>query len=452
MRRSSPCVTSTMVQLHRLLLFALSLSAAACGGGGEPPTRPDVLLIALDTTRADRLGPFADNGQAAATPFLDELAAHSVVFENAWTASTWTGPSHATIFTGLIPPRHGLIQNLWAQVGTGRGEQKLLDYMAEVELVAMPQSVRTIPEHLSAAGYQTVGVATNPNICEDFGFTRGFDEFQLESDIDAAVAVDKLIDMARGLESTRPSFYFLHLNDPHAPYQRRAEWCPHAGDPEQCNVNCKYRSEISYLDAQLRRAYEALGLGDDTVVILVNDHGEEFGDHGDIGHRYSVHRELARAALLVKAPGVEPRRSKLAAHHMDVLPTLLQILDLAPPETRDGIALLPALDDKEQRLRPLITHREGGKQGRELWGLTLGKWRLMEELPDGMVELYDIEADPFELNDLAQARPGELAKLRERFAELRAAIEPLPRERVHVDMTDQLTEDLIKLGYAGDDH
>jgi choline-sulfatase len=434
-----------------ITLLSLAFCLAGCGEVGAGSVRPDVVLIILDTTRADRLGPFADHGQAAATPFLDELAAQSVVFENAWTGSTWTGPSCASIFTGLIPPRHGLVQNLSAQVAFGRDGRKFLDYMADVPLIAMPRSVRTISEHLHDAGYQTVGVATNPNLCDDFGFTRGFDEYDLERFCDADRAVDKLLGMAAELEPTRSRFLFLHLNDPHVPYQRRSEFCPHAADDE-CNNRCRYRSEISFLDSHLRRLFEVLDLDDDTLVILVNDHGEEFHDHGDIGHRYSVHRELARAALMVKAPGVRPRRSDLPAHHVDILPTVLEVLDLAPPETRDGIALMPVLDDESRRvrMRPLITHREGGRDGRTLWALTLGKWRLLEELPDGVVKLYDIEADPFEKSNVAAARPRVLGGLRQHFAELRAEIEPLTFEHIQVNMTDQLTEDLIKLGYAGD--
>jgi len=444
------------IRLHGLPALAGVILFGACGGESSHADRPDVLLICLDTTRADALGPFRrmgsglfDGDRAAKTPFLDQLAKESLVFSNAWAGSTWTGPSSATIFTGLIPPRHGLILNLWAQVATGRDERKLLDYMADVELIAMPTSVPTIPEHMQAAGYQTVGVSTNPNLCEDFGFTRGFDVFHNLTDVPASETVDDLLGLVQALDENRPRFFFLHLNDPHTPYVSHAPWCQHTTG-EGCNNQCRYRSEISFLDAELRRLFDSLSLADDAVVILVNDHGEEFHDHGDIGHRYSVHQELARAALLIRAPGVQPRRTDLPAHQMDILPTLLHILDLAPPETRDGISLLGALDDAEQRLRPLITHREGGQDGAELWGLTLGRWRLMEEVPEGFVKLYDIEQDPLELNDLSETRPEILAGLRGRLAKLRADLKPIPFEHIKVNMTAKLTEELIKLGYAGE--
>ena len=444
MQLTSPRSTSLFA------LLGLALCLGACSEGSSRADRPDVVLLLLDTTRADALGPFGGEA-AAATPFLDELAAESVVFENAWTGSTWTGPSSASVFSGLIPPRHGLVQNLWAQVGTGRDERKLLDYMASVDLIAIPDSIQTIPEHLKAAGYQTVGVATNPNICKEFGFTRGFDQYELQIDADSDTAVDLMLGFAKELDPERPRFFFLHLNDPHVPYKQRAPWCPHT-DKKGCSDHCRYYSEVSFLDSQLERLFEALQLDEDTLVALVTDHGEEFNDHGHLFHRYSVHRELSRAALIVKAPGTPPRRTTLPAHQVDVLPTLLERLDLAPPETRDGVALIPALDDESMRERPLITHRIGGKEDRVLWALSVGRWRLIEELPDGELMLFDIEADPREQNDLSQSEPEKLAELRARFAELRSGIQPVPKAHVRVDMTEHLTEELIKLGYAGDQH
>ena len=436
--------------ISSLALSGLLLGLSACSEGTQRVDRPDVVLLLLDTTRADALGPFGGE-QAAATPFLDSLAAESVVFENAWTGSTWTGPSSASVFSGLIPPRHGLVQNLWAQVGTGRDDRKLMDYMASVELVAIPDSIQTIPEHLKAAGYQTIGVATNPNICKEFGFTRGFDQYELQIDADSDTAVDLMLGFAEELDPARPRFFFLHLNDPHVPYKQRAPWCPHT-DKKGCSDHCRYYSEVSFLDSQLERLFEALQLEEDAVIALVTDHGEEFNDHGHLFHRYSVHRELSRAALMVKAPGAQPRRTRMPAHQVDVLPTILERLDLAPPETRDGIALIPALDDAQMLERPLITHRIGGKEDRVLWALSVGRWRLIEELPDGELKLYDIEADPREQNDLAASQPEKLAELRARFAQLRSELVPVPQAHVRVDMTEHLTEELIKLGYAGDQH
>ena len=161
---------------------------------------------------------------------------------------------------------------------------------------------------------------------------------------------------------------------------------------------------------------------------------------------------LSRAALLVRAPGTRPRRTDLPAHHVDILPTILERLDLRPPQTRDGVALIPALEDEEAASRPLLTHRTGGRQGRELWALTWQGWRLFEETPDGLLELYHVQTDPKEQDELSAEEPERLAIMRAKMAELRAGLEPLPASRVQVDMTDQLTEELIKLGYAGDQH
>jgi arylsulfatase A-like enzyme len=188
---------------------------------------------------------------------------------------------------------------------------------------------------------------------------------------------------------------------------------------------------------------------EDTIVVVVTDHGEEFGDHGDIMHRYSVHQELARAGLLIRVPGFEPRRTAIPAHHTDLLPTLLEVLDLRQPETVDGIALLSTIDAAPFSERPLLTCRTG--KDKTLWGLTVGKWRLLQDEPSGTVELYDVERDPQERIDLAVERPEVLADLQQRLALMRSELQPVPREHVTVDLNGLLNSELARLGYAGDE-
>ena len=421
--------------------------SAACGVEAPAPWRPDVVFIMIDTARADHLGPFTDEDPTP-TAFLDRLAAQSVVFENAWAAATCTAPSTASVFTGLIPPRHGVEGNLLGLTRDRRPDETVREFVSSVELVALPGSVRTLTEHLADAGYQTIGVGANPNFCEALGFSRGFDLFSEHSYRDAEAMAVELRRLSQELQPDQPTFTYLHYMDPHVPYQQRHPWCPHE-TPRGCRSICRYRSEIAYLDSQLERLFDEMGWLEDTLVVVVTDHGEEFGDHGDIMHRYSVHQELARAGLLIKVPGVAPRRTALPAHHTDLLPTVLELLDLPQPTTLDGFALLSALDAKPDLDRPLLTCR--AKKGAQLWGLTIGEWRLLQEEPSGAAELYDIGRDPRELRDLASQRPEVLARLQERLAHIQSKIRPVPREHVTVDLSEALNEDLLNLGYAGDD-
>jgi len=428
-------------------LFVLWLSPA-CGVEEPAPWRPDVVFIMIDTARADHLGPFTDQDPVP-TPFLDRLAARSVVFENAWTAATSTAPSTASVFTGLIPARHGVEGNLLGGlVRPRRPDESLREFVSSVEHVALPPSVPTLTEHLADAGYQTLGVGANPNFCEALGFSRGFDLFSEHSYRDAEAMAAEVRALSKELQPGVPTFTYLHYMDPHIPYTRRPPWCPHE-DQVGCRTLCRYRSEIAYLDSQLGLLFDEMGWLEDTLVVVVTDHGEEFLDHGDIMHRYSVHQELARAGLLIHVPGVEPRRTALPAHHTDLLPTVLEVLDLAWPETMDGIPLMPALDTPPEFDRPLLTCKT--KKTATLWGLTTGKWRLLQEEPTGAAKLYDIEQDPREEHDLATQMPEVLESLQERLADIRSEIRPLPREHVTIDMTEALNRELIKLGYVGSD-
>ena len=427
----------------------LALFVAACGTESSAH-RPDVVVVMLDTTRADHLGPFTAAAPTP-TPFLERLAELSVVFDNAWTASTATAPSTASVFTGLIPPRHGVESNILAQAGPKDEGETVREYLASVELVALPRSVRTLTEHLAAAGYQTVGIGANPNFCDALGFSRGFEHFSEDPSWDAPALSAELRRLSGELDPKRPTFTYLHFMDPHAPYGRRAPWCPHEGEA-LCAESCRYRSEVSFLDAELGRLFDDMGWLEDAIVVVVTDHGEEFGDHGGVMHRYSVHQELARAGLMLRAPGLEPQRTALPAHHTDLLPTILDLLALPAARIVDGRSLVSLLAESEGRSeRPLLTCRVDPMGERELWGLTFGSWRLLEDLPSGTRKLYDLESDPKELRDLSGTRPEVLADLLARLERLRTELLPLEREHVTVDLTDRLEKELRHLGYVGDE-
>jgi len=432
-----------------LLVSALSLglllTLSTCSAEQAAPP-PDVVILMLDTARADHLGPFNERSPVP-TPFLDALAERSLVFENAWAASTHTSPSTASIFTGLVTLRHGVQTNNYPNL----------------PLVALPKSVTTLAEHLSLAGYQTLGVGSNPNINEERGFHRGFDTYSANNYLHAGELAEKLYELQVDFDPDRPMYTFMHFMDAHIPYNSRQPWCRHGREAskEECPTRCRYRSEIAFLDSQLEKLFDRMGWHEDTIVVVVTDHGEEFGDHGDIMHRYSVHTELARAGLLILIPGVEPVRSDVPAHHIDILPTILRALDLPSPEILDGSPLQPFLAREQEARnagrrssrvsdqRPLLTHRSQGDKA--LFGLTIGPWRLIEEFPNGRVELYHIGEDPREERDLATRRPDMLEKLRARLQGYITALDPIEVEEVSIDFDDEQIEELRRLGYLGDD-
>ncbi len=436
---------------HPIATF-VTILLASCGGEPALEAAPpwDVVVVMLDTTRADHLGPFQLRDQGP-TPFLSRLAKDAIVFQNAWTAATVTAPSTASVLTGLVPPRHGLEYNLMAQHGAVPEGQTMRDYLTSVDMVALPRGAQTLAELLSAAGYQTLGIGANPNFCDEFGFDRGFDVFSESDTRDAEAMAKELETCLRGMDPNAPTFTYLHFMDPHSPYRRHTEYCSHPPD-ERCTRHCRYRSEIAYLDAWLERIFSAQGYADNCLVVVVTDHGEEFHDHGDILHRNSVHQELARCGLMIRVPGQGGRRTRIPAHHTDVVPTILDALDLPRPQGLDGISLLEALQDSDggqTNIRPLLTVRASGKG--ELRALTAGTWRLIADSSGSPSRLYDLEADPTEQHDLAAQEPERLRSLEEELANLRESLIPLDFEHVSVDMTQAMNEKLQALGYGGGD-
>ena len=413
---------------------------------------PDVVLVVMDTTRQDKIDPFSD--EVEGSPFFNRLAAQAVIYDNAWTASSWTAPSSATIHTGLHPQRHGVLQCLWAQVFPAPEGIPLPEILAKVDLVAMPDSIQTLGEHLEAAGYRGIGVAANPNICEELGFSRGFESFTQENDSSTERLIARFREVEAEGDRARPLYAYFHLNDPHAPYKSHAPYCPHANAGAGCTPKCRYQSEIDFVGAQLEQLFDEMGWWEDAIIVLVNDHGEEFGEHGQRGHKFSLHPEVCRAPLMISAPGLPSTRTPTPAHQVDILPTILGLVGLPKPSTTDGMDLMGEANPREHANRPILCHRSepnSGKDGKELWSLLVGDWRLTEELPLGTRELYDLSRDPLERQDLAATHPDRVKAMSERLAQIKASLAPLPRNQVQVDLTHRLNMELKRFGYVGGD-
>lgn len=243
----------------------------------QADVRPDIVLISVDTLRADHVGVY---GYARdTTPFLDELAAGGLVYRDARSPTSWTLPTHTTMLSGQLPIHHGVVD----------------------DKRQVPPHLPWLPEQMRAQGYSTVGVVTTFFVSERFGFDRGFDfwddfdihrKAQATESPDAEVAVDRLLRGIRGQDG--PVFAFLHLYDVHAPYDTPG---PFQGDDVD-----RYDNGIAHVDAQLERLADELG--PDTVLVITSDHGEELGDRGAWGHGHTLHPEQLHVPLIAHGPGV----------------------------------------------------------------------------------------------------------------------------------------------------
>jgi arylsulfatase A-like enzyme len=292
------------------LACALVLGGVARADDEKPPARPNVLLVSIDTLRADHLS-FMGYGRKT-SPHLDALAARSVVFEDAHSSSSWTPPGAASFLTGLHPIRHGMVGGP----------------------VRIHEEARTLAEMLSGAGYRTRAVVQNAWFAEDFGWARGFEAYQSHDFIGNPLCTPTSeLDVAVWLraKSEKPFFLWLNYFAPHCPYEPHEPWTSSYSPPKYSKwfeaiefvemerfkrrillprdlerFLALYDGEINFVDqhvGRLLKTLDAAGLRENTVVVLVSDHGEEFKDHGALGHYRTLHTELTHVPFVISLPG-----------------------------------------------------------------------------------------------------------------------------------------------------
>ena len=441
------------------------------------PEKLNVVVILIDTLRPDHLG---FNGHSRETaPYLASLAKKSVVFSEAVSTSTWTAPSTASLFTGLHPLRHGV------QLGiVAHGKRLEMDHASggvKLEVNRMPMSVATLPELFRESGYRTFGIAANPNIGSAIGFDRGFDRFQLlesrplsTEEARAAGRPAKPFRWANGVElyeelsgwkdaivsGPEPFFLYIHINDVHDPYEKHAGFYREPASPDFGRA--LYDSGIGYVDEILSRIHSDFAFDDNTIIAVVSDHGEAFGEHGYFAHRRGVYGETNRILWMLSAPGlgVEPARVDRRVSIMEVLPTLLELSGSEAPLDRDGLSLAPllrrrdvmaspGLDELERQLneRTLVVNRVAQNPDEpESWAVMRGKWKWIQ---DGeRSELYDLVSDPDERHNRILDQPIVSRDLMRSLAVFREQTRRIPSQKVDVLLDPETVEALRELGYG----
>ncbi len=398
----------------------------ACSAPAPPAARPNVLLVTLDTVRADHLGAYGH--AAAATPRLDALARRGVRFESAIAATPLTAPSHASMLSGRIPPRHGVRDN-----GS----------------FVLPAAVPSLAEAFSSAGYRTGAFVSGFPLDRRFGFARGFgvydDRLPHGHDPRRAPYVER-----RGEATTtqaitfvaavdpRPWFAWVHYFDPHAPYEAPP---PYA----QRFASSPYDGEIAYVDEQLGRLLDAAS-DSPVVVLVVADHGESLGEHGEATHGFFVYDATLRVPFIVAGPGVGSGIvSSVLARGIDVAPTLLDLAGLPGLPAADGRSLRAAangatLPDAPAYAESLFAQRNLGWAPLYAWRTTGHK---LIEAPE--VELYDVKADPAETRNLAATASHTVAELRRPLRAASAAPGPSQATTAPAETSERLRA----LGYLG---
>lgn len=422
----------------------------SCDGQAEL-RRPDVIVVVIDTLRADHL-PWHGYPKLTA-PYLNELAQKGVVFDRAWSASSWTAPSTASIFTGVYPNQHGVTAGLKLVLNHNRENQD-----QSIELNRIPDSLETLPLFFRDLGYRTYGLTDNPNIQAAEGFDRGFDRFK---NFDYKNARHMNVELAKWAQEIRaseePTFTYLHYMDPHYPYVKRDAFYQAPADPGDpvAELKAVYDSEIGFLDALLRKALESIGFDEQTILVVTADHGEELMQRGDLQHDFKLYSELIHVPLFIVQPGIEPKRKRVVQNvsTLDILPSLREMLGISPSKQDQGRSLLPYYLDAEQpEDRVIFSMRSrlealGGEKKR---AVIYGKHKLIltqSKRPE-FLELYDLEQDPKELVNLAQTQPEFAAELRERWLQFEAGASTWTGERVRIAVDEEMESSLTNLGYT----
>jgi arylsulfatase A-like enzyme len=418
-----------------LLLLGLLgvLAAPACDVARSAPAVESVLLVTLDTTRADVL----DGGAASRmlAPRIAALADRGVRFPRAYTVAPLTLPAHASLFTGLVPPRHGLRDN---------GQD------------ALPESATTLAEVLAARGVETAAFVSSVVLDRGFGLDQGFERWDQPA-LDSAGATDHAERpaaetarvVARWLaerDPARPFFAWVHLYDAHLPYAPSTEHLLRAaGDA--------YRGEVAALDdavGVLVDALAAAGVERETLTIVTADHGESLGEHGEPSHGALCYEATMRVPLVMCFPGAPPEPGRTAlASLVDVAPTVLARLGVEVPEVPGGLDGLDLFDAAAPHVRGVYFescsgYLNFGWSPLAGWLDSRGKY-----LHSSRPEFYVSLQDPHERQDLAQSRVHECelarARLRELFA--RPALGHADAEGSAAE-EEELAEALSALGYA----
>jgi arylsulfatase A-like enzyme/Flp pilus assembly protein TadD len=362
-------------ELTRVLIGALTAALVACGRGA-PNQPPSILLVTLDTTRADSIGPDAAK---VSTPAFDKIAARGLRFRNAYATVPETLPSHTSLLTGLYPAGHGIHQN-------GR---------------TLGSGFPTVAEKLHGAGYRTAAFVSAFVLARQFGLARGFDVYDDRmpagrSERGARETTDAAIAELKS-SSAQPRFFWVHYYDPHYPYAPPEPYrSQYAASP--------YLGEIASMDRELGRLADAFesAAGGSAAVVVVADHGEGLGDHGEAQHGTLLYQSTMHVPLVIAGPGVSAGVSDTAVSTRQVFYTILDWAGLGSQESlRNPSSIADRSSSIDDRSSPIVLGEamkpflDYGWQPQVM--AVDGRTKAIEA---GRLEAYDLAADPGERHDL----------------------------------------------------
>lgn len=465
---------------HRLALVPLLLVLGACGRSASD--RPNVLLISIDSLRADHVGCYGYGRNTS--PAIDRIAREGARFEEHVSSSSWTLPAHAALFTGLPDSGHGCV---------------------DVDRMLAPH-LETVAERFTTHGYDTAGFYAGPFLHPVFGFGQGFERYvdctSTSEERDAADAIDwdastrdSHADVANprtfaafeewfDRRDDEPFFAFVHLWDVHydftppPPYDELFDphyegWVdgrdfffdarigPDMAQRDLDHLVALYDGEIAWTDSyvdKIRALLEEAGELDSTIVVITSDHGSEFFEHGAKGHRTSLYDEVIHVPLVVRYPATIPAGTVVEAQSrsIDIAPTLLDLCGLGTLEDVAGVSLLDLVRDAGGARgpgRPAVSELD--TLGYSLLSVRTRRAKAIGNRNSSTVDVYDLSADPGERRPLHDARSplveDGLRSLDEAGTELTRLGRAHAGDATRGELPIEVQRHLDDLGYTGDD-
>lgn len=473
--KGSPLLKVPLLTLFLCTLLSCSQKEAVPGGRKPPPKDlPNIVLIIMDTVRPDHLSCYAHSRDT--TPNLKKLLRTSTIYDEAYSVSCWTIPAHASLFTGLYPIAHGTTQEYWR----------------------LEEDLTTLAEVLSDSGYTTIGICENPLISKSKQFDQGFSEFHevwkrvhLRKNKVGSPAFFQFKKSLEEINGEKPFFFFVNFIQPHSPYEPPKPFKDlFVSDPsipltsnmpkefylgkrtftasELAHLEELYDGEIRHVDHMLGILMEDLkekGEWESTLFIATSDHGENFGDHGHVGHVFSLHEPAIRIPLLIHYPPLFPPDTRVSfpVQLTDLFTTLLSILGIEKRFSQ-GINLLDpeALKNRTvfcEYYRPIQVFLSFGKEWKKEERLKKYDRRLKAVISrqmkliwssDGKNEIYDLSKDSGEKTNL-MGLPEYAERGEELFSLLERMQDQYYKKRKRNYTQEKMDESTIKalreLGY-----
>lgn len=453
---------------------------ASCGGcARQPRPRPDlVLLVVVDTLRPDRLSCYGYSRMA--TPNIDLLARQGVRFERAQSVASWTIPSMGAMLTSLYPTQLGLVERK-APPGSRFEWQEPREQNAS----SIPLSDETLAEVLQEEGFHTAAFVNQPGLVAGEGFMQGFDDWYYPVTTDTirrrepgervalpewppflgqAAVVD--LGLVRKFEewlaahANGRNFVWLHLLTPHRPYNppQGFELVPH----DRASPSQRYDGEVRFVDALMGHVLKSVETHVGwarSLIVFTSDHGEAFGEHGMFDHGHTLHQEVTHVPLIVTATMLPAGRTvHTRVRTIDVLPTVLDLLDLGPgkPEELQGRSLSPLIDSGTG---DLPVYSEAMLYGSTERSLIEGHYKLMFDEQDDRYTLFDTDADPGEERDIIGGHQPRAERMQIGLSDLHRSLRDdylRRRDGVRADSTAareetrRLLKALRSLGYVNE--